>query len=164
MTNRKILQKTKRLADSIKLKTGVHLYRQTERSFEMIVLIIDNSNLIKERLAMSLFHANQTQAVYQAGNEIEAEEILKTVTPDFIIIDIAVAQGKGLEYIRKAKGSSPKTTIIALFSGGVQQYRDRCVAAGADYAFEKTVGVEMVTPIITRKHDMARTKVTVNKK
>lgn len=103
----------------------------------MKVLIADGSPLIRGRL-VDLLHEQKGVAVAgQAGSAAEAVSESWRSKFDAVIMDIHLPGGNGFEAMHRIKQHHPETRIIVIteFTGGI--YRQKCMAAGADYILDK---------------------------
>jgi DNA-binding NarL/FixJ family response regulator len=77
----------------------------------------------------------------EAGDVPEAIELVRTLRPDVVIVDIGLPSGSGVTVLREAKQMQPVPVVIMLSSLRAPEYRAACRKAGADHFFEKTTGL-----------------------
>lgn len=104
----------------------------------MNVVIVDDSPIVRARLITMLDDLQNIQIVGQAKSGEEALEIVSRLTPDAIILDIRMPGLNGVEVLERLKQSHPNMRIIMITNFPYQQYRERCLAAGADHFFDKS--------------------------
>ncbi|MCJ7691548.1 MAG: response regulator transcription factor [Clostridiaceae bacterium] len=115
----------------------------------MEILIVDDSELIRERLVSMLTINKNIETVGQAGNSIEAMAYFKKYSPEMLLLDIHLPGENGITFLEKIKKISPETTVIMITNYAYPQYRKKCMELGADYFFEKSDGLESLQKILT---------------
>lgn len=102
------------------------------------VLLVEDSPLIRERLAESLATPDQIEIAGQADTEQAAIALMSSVGWDVMVLDLQLKQGTGLGVLRAlASRRPPNTTIIVLTNYAFPQYRAKSLALGADHFFDK---------------------------
>jgi DNA-binding NarL/FixJ family response regulator len=104
------------------------------------VLIIEDSAIIRARLAESLAEIPNVEIVGQVDTEADALAQMRQTTWDAAVLDLQLKQGTGLGVL-KALGRNaraPHTKIIVFTNYAFPQYRDRSLLLGADYFFDKS--------------------------
>ena len=104
----------------------------------MKVLIIDDSEVIRERLSNLLNEVEQVEIVGLASCATEGIEMVNSCHPDFIVLDIRLPDKSGIEVLKQIKDSNPETCIAMLTNYPYLPYRNLCMAYGADYFFDKS--------------------------
>lgn len=98
-----------------------------------MILIIDDDNAIRSSLSFILKHAHYT--VQSAASPIEAVEVVKSMIPDLIIMDmnytLATDGEEGLALLKQIKGLAPDVPIILMTAWGSIQLAVRGMQAGA---------------------------------
>jgi DNA-binding NarL/FixJ family response regulator len=114
----------------------------------MRVFIVDDSEAVVERLADLL---NEVPGVELAGkaNDVPGavHSILKT-NPDVIILDLQMPGGSGLEVLRAIRQSHPSLRVLVCTNYPYPQYREECLAAGANYFLDKSAEFEKISDIL----------------
>ena len=108
------------------------------------VLIIDDSEKIRERLVTLLSEEGQIQVVGQAGNGFDAMNELRRLQPDTVILDIRLPDRSGIELLKEIKGRYPAVKVIMLTNFDNSQYRRQCRQLGADHFLNKTLEFEKI--------------------
>jgi DNA-binding NarL/FixJ family response regulator len=103
----------------------------------MKVLIVDDSELLRDRLRDSLKVINNVEIVWEATNGIDALQIVKDKNPDFVILDIRMPEMSGITVLEKMKEQGIKSKICIFTNYPYLQYKLKCLEAGADYFFDK---------------------------
>jgi len=109
---------------------------------EKILLVEDNP--VNRRLAVFLLRTQGYQ-VREATTAQEAFEILKTESPDLIVMDIQLPGMDGLEATRKLK-EQPETAaipVLAVTSYAMKGDREKALAAGCAGYVTKPIDKEI---------------------
>jgi DNA-binding NarL/FixJ family response regulator len=114
-----------------------------------MVLIIDDSYLIIERLTDMLSELENIGDILHALNASEATEIIEARTPDIILLDINLPDTNGVELLRIIKEKYPGIIVIMLTNQANDYYRQLCLKLGADYFADKSKDFELLPGIIT---------------
>jgi UDP-N-acetylmuramyl pentapeptide phosphotransferase/UDP-N-acetylglucosamine-1-phosphate transferase/CheY-like chemotaxis protein len=100
----------------------------------MRVLIVDDSALIRERLAAQLNELAGIEIVGQAETMAQAISSLRQLEPHAMTLDLRLPDGNGLDVLRLIQREGLPTAVIVLTGFPYPQYEKRARAAGA-YAF-----------------------------
>ena len=103
------------------------------------MLIVDDSRIVRERLAGLISELPTVEVIGDAGNVADAVKKIRRLRPHIVVLDIAMPGGNGiqvLEAIRRLR--QPRTHIIMLTNFAQQAYRERCLELGAEYFFDKS--------------------------
>lgn len=114
----------------------------------MNVLIADDSQLLRDRLKGLLKKYESVNVVGEAQNGTEALQLIRETDPDVAILDIRMPEINGIEVLKKIREIGPRPKIIILTNYPYKQYKERCLAEGADFFFDKNRDIEELTEII----------------
>lgn len=89
---------------------------QYQNPYCMVILIVDSSGLITERIANLLSESGNPNDVYRAVSYEEADKLLEVVKADIILLDIFLPENRSLDLLKKAKEIDAETQIIMLTS------------------------------------------------
>ncbi len=125
------LQSTSARASHYDPATGVSKLR---------VIIVEDSALIRARLTETLGEIANLEIVDIVDTEAAALSLMREGTWDAAVLDLQLKQGTGLGLLKSlAQGARPAGTKIIVFTNyAFPQYRDRSLALGADYFFDKS--------------------------
>jgi len=84
------------------------------------VLIVDDHTLVRDGIRALLALVADVKVVGEAANGKEALEEVKKLTPDVVLMDLAMPIMNGLESTRRIRKKFPGTKVLAL-----TQYEDR---------------------------------------
>lgn len=114
----------------------------------MKIIIADDSSLLRERLKELLKDFKNILISGEAGNGKDALKLIQEGNPDVAILDVRMPDMNGIEVLKKVRESGPRPVIIILTNYPYKQYRERCLAEGADYFFDKNQNIGMLKEII----------------
>lgn len=113
------------------------------------VFIVDDSFPVRERLLSMFAEMEGVSVVGEAESPTFAiKGILKT-KPRFVVLDIHLRDGSGIEVLRGVESIAPETVFIVLTNYPSQQYRKAYMEAGASYFLDKTVEFSKIAEIIS---------------
>ena len=99
----------------------------------MNVVLVDDSLLVRERVASIISEIPSAKVIGEAGNSTEAMEVVRKTKPDVVILDIKMPGESGLQVLRKLKNEFGELRIIMLTNYSDSQYKAECLMHGADY-------------------------------
>ncbi|HTQ01798.1 MAG TPA: response regulator [Casimicrobiaceae bacterium] len=117
----------------------VPLHKTTSGVSKLRIIIVEDSALIRARLAESLAEIPNVEIVDQVETEAAALVAMREASWDAAVLDLQLKQGTGLGLLKAlAQGVRPSNTKIIVFTNyAFPQYRDRSLALGADFFFDK---------------------------
>jgi DNA-binding NarL/FixJ family response regulator len=105
------------------------------------VLIADDSSLMQERLKALLETIPGISVVAQVGDVDSAEAAIQHFHPAVMILDLRLP-GSGLKALEHIK-AKPEAPVIIMFTAfSTTFHRQKCLALGADYFFDKTTDLK----------------------
>ena len=114
----------------------------------MKVLIVDDSNVVRDRIAEMLSCITGVEIVGKAANSVQAVYLVNKLKPDAVTLDIRIPGESGIEVLKKIKSSKPSTIVMMLTNFPHEQYRNKCYKLGGDYFFSKSDEFEKVEEVI----------------
>jgi len=120
-------------------RAGLSLDRtDVDNESALRVLLVEDSPLIRERLAESIAEPGRIEIVGQADSEQAAIGMLSAAPWDAMVLDLQLRHGTGLGVLRALiSRRPPNTKVIVLTNYAFPQYRAKSMALGADYFFDK---------------------------
>jgi two-component system, OmpR family, response regulator len=113
------------------------------------VVLVEDSPIIRERLVESLTATGHVEVVGQADSERAAVAALASGEWDAVILDLQLKQGTGLGVLKALAPVRPAgAKVIVLTNYAIAQYRDRSLALGADYFFDKSREYDRVRSVL----------------
>jgi DNA-binding NarL/FixJ family response regulator len=114
----------------------------------MKVLIADDSEIVRERLAYLLGDLEGVEIVGQAEDAVEGSNLAEALRPDVAIVDVRMPRGSGVDVLRAIKRDNPAATVIMLTNFVDPEARQLCLAQGADYFFDKSIEFEQAVAVL----------------
>jgi DNA-binding NarL/FixJ family response regulator len=102
------------------------------------VLVVEDSALIRERLVDLIQSFPGARVTAEADAENTALAALHEQTFDAAVVDLQLRQGSGFGVLRALRQLSPQPVTIVLTNSSMRAVRDRCLALGAHYFFDKS--------------------------
>jgi len=95
------------------------------------VLLAEDHMIVREGLLALLKQETDIQVVGEAENGRQAVALVATLTPDVVVMDIAMPLLNGLESTRQILHASPTTRVLILSAHSDDAYVEQAMAMGA---------------------------------
>ena len=102
------------------------------------VFIVDDSPLIRMRLAEMVSAMSGMRLVGEAASASEAIAGIKRTQPDTVLLDLNLMGHTGLDVMRAIRPLSPGIVFVVLTNHSEPQYRRASIEAGATYFLDKS--------------------------
>jgi len=96
------------------------------------ILIVDDNQGVRNVLTRILQKGREFRVVGEAEDGSEALELARALSPDLILMDLAMPRVNGLEATRRIKVERPGTKVIILTRYEEDAYRQAATQSGAD--------------------------------
>jgi two-component system response regulator DevR len=116
----------------------------------LTVYIVDDSPMMRERLTELLKDTAGVEIVGQCGDPLEALDSIRKAHPDVVILDIRLPRRSGIDVLKDIKKKPRAPIVIMITNYPYRQYRQGCMAAGADYFFSKIEEFDMIRETLSR--------------
>jgi len=114
------------------------------------IAIVDDHDILRDGLKFTLSQINFAEIIGEARNGIEFLELMKTISPDVVLMDIAMPEMDGIEATKEILKTMPDLKIIALTMFDNEEYYFKMVTAGAvGFVLKKSSIDELEKAIIT---------------
>lgn len=114
----------------------------------MKIFVADGSIVLRERLIDMLSELAGVEMIGHAQDAVEALDSIRKLKPDVVILDTQMRSGSGIEVLKRTRQHQPSTILIILTNHSYQQYRRKCLEAGADFFFSKATGLKMLVGVL----------------
>jgi DNA-binding NarL/FixJ family response regulator len=116
----------------------------------LTVYIVDDSEMMRERLTESISDLAGIQVTGQSGDPYEAYNAIQKSHPDAVVLDIRLPGRSGIDLLKDIKKNPQAPVVIMVTNFPYRQYREGCMRAGADYFFSKINQFEMIAETLQR--------------
>jgi len=108
------------------------------------LLLVDDDSGFRSTLRQLLEQRADVEVLGEAGNGEEAVQLAGDLSPDVVLMDLAMPRMNGLEATRQLKARWPDLAVIVLTVHDEDVYRRTALAAGAAAFLEKKMlGVDL---------------------
>lgn len=114
----------------------------------MRVMVVEDSAHVRERLVGLLREVPGVDVVGEAGDAEQAIDMAAALRPDLVTLDLELASGSGFSVLRSTRASVPPPVVVILSNHASQSLRRRCLGAGADYFFDKSLEFDALTDTV----------------
>ncbi len=112
------------------------------------VLIADDSDNVRDRLAASLSGVRGVSLAGLARDGDEAIDLFHTVAPSIVILDIRMPGRSGLAVLEEIKRVRPATFVIVCTNYALAPYRARAQDLGADLFVSKSLEFDRIPTVV----------------
>ncbi|MBE0480828.1 MAG: response regulator transcription factor [Dehalococcoidia bacterium] len=112
------------------------------------VLVVDDHTIVRDGICALLALAGDIEVVGEAANGKEALDMVRTLAPDIVLMDIAMPVMSGLEATKQLRKDFPAARIIALTQFDDKEYVFPLIEAGASGFLSKVAASSELTAAI----------------
>ena len=112
------------------------------------VLIADDSEAMQSRLTALLSQMPRIVVIGAAKNGLEALKKTRALRPDVLLLDLHMPRMGGLAVLKKLRQQESRVIVIVLTNHTEFAYRDRLLAAGADYFCCKATQIDELERVL----------------
>lgn len=105
----------------------------------MKVFIVEDSAIMLKDLRSTLSEIYGITLIGHADDESSAIERIDALCPDVITLDLRLQSGSGFGVLQNIKKHHAEIKVVVLTNCSENAYVDRCMNAGADYFFDKSL-------------------------
>ena len=111
---------------------------------ELKVFVADDSDADIQQLQRALSSIAGCKLVGTAAGQNEAIDLIRSLQPDVIILDISMPHREGINVLRETRNAMPQSTIIIFTADPSVVLQEVCLDAGADHYLDKTQIQELI--------------------
>lgn len=114
------------------------------------IVLADDHVLVRQGLKVLLEQAKDIEVIGEARDGLELLELLKRVSPDMVILDIAMPNLRGIEATQEIKTSFPRLKVLMLTMHKDMELLEQALSAGVDgYLVKEDASKELFCSIET---------------
>ena len=114
------------------------------------VLIADDHGIVRSGLRMLLDRQSDIDVVAEAGDGVEALELVQAQTPDVAVLDVSMPRMTGLQAAREIGSYSPDTRVLLLSMHDEERYFFEGLEAGAaGYVLKQAADTDLIDAVRT---------------
>jgi DNA-binding NtrC family response regulator len=110
------------------------------------LLIVDDEPALRESIAINL--KMNDYSIFQSSSGQEAIKITESHRIDFVLTDIQMANGDGVELLKNIRGRNPEVPIILMMTGFAKITKDEAIELGALDILEKPLNFQRLEEYI----------------
>lgn len=114
------------------------------------VMIVDDHPIVRQGLRQLINREKDLQVCGEASDIKEARDVLKSITPDVIILDLSLKDSDGLELIKDIRGRDQRLPVLVLSMHDEAIYAERLLGAGANGYIMKQAAAEQLLTALRR--------------
>ncbi len=119
-----------------------------ESSHLRSLLIVEDDDRLRSRLSRAL--AERGFDTREAGDVPSAIAAARDDSPEYVLVDLRVPGGSGLDVVREVKAIDPGTTVVVLTGYGSIATAVEAVKLGAAQYLTKPADVDQIVAALTR--------------
>jgi DNA-binding NarL/FixJ family response regulator len=124
------------------------VYTSVMRTFGKTVLVVDDYELIVDRLTALLIELEEVEKVVSARSYAESVTLLDSQIPDIALLDIHLPDRSGIDLLGFIRSNHPRMGVIMISNQINETYKVLCLEKGADYVIDKSNDFEMIPNLI----------------
>ncbi|GAB4473943.1 MAG: response regulator transcription factor [Anaerolineales bacterium] len=115
---------------------------QGKESSAIQVLLADDHRVVRTGIRQLLESANDITVIAEAGDGLEAQELIQKHKPDVVVLDIQMPKASGIEVTRWVRTCCPTVGVLILTAYDDDPYVMAVLQAGANGYVLKTASME----------------------
>jgi DNA-binding NarL/FixJ family response regulator len=112
------------------------------------VFIVDDAPFMRERLRELVDELPDAEVIGDAATPAAAIAGILATKPACVLLDYQLREGTGVDVLRAVHAKTASTIYVVLTNHPEPQYRRACMAAGADYFFDKSTEFDRIADVI----------------
>ncbi|MGA0572763.1 response regulator [Variovorax sp. VNK109] len=122
------------------------------------IFLIEDNEMLRNELREALEEVVPVEVVGSANNERTAVHWLSSHDGgwDVAIVDLQLKQGSGIAALEWCRTRRKDQRVVVLSNYLTEDVRTRCLALGADAAFDKSHDIDKLLDYCRERHDAVR--------
>jgi DNA-binding NarL/FixJ family response regulator len=112
------------------------------------ILLVDDHPIVRKGLTMLINSQSDMEVCGEAPGMAEAMKIVFDRHPDFVIVDLSLQNGSGLELVREIMKIRPETNVLVNSLHEESLYAERVLRVGAKGYINKMEGTDRIVEAI----------------
>lgn len=112
------------------------------------ILVAEDAPEVGRRLCEMLLELGSVEVVGPAHDGIEAVRLFQEHTPQCAVVDLQMPGLSGLDVLETIRARDERCLVIVLTNHDGEEYRHRCMKAGANHFLRKSTDFERAVEII----------------
>jgi len=117
------------------------------------IVIVEDQRLFREGLRLILNGEESLEVVGEAGNGLQAIDVISSLKPDVVLLDITMPELSGIELIPIIRQKSPETKALMLTASKDEAKVLKSLKAGAKGYLSKNVSTSVLFKAIKVVHE-----------
>ena len=114
------------------------------------IILADDHAILREGIKKIITESSELEVIGEASDGLMLLKILKTITPDMVILDVAMPKLRGIEAAQEIHKQFPLVAILFLSMHKSREYLQKALASGArGYVAKEDSGSELIHAIQT---------------
>jgi DNA-binding NarL/FixJ family response regulator len=114
------------------------------------VLIVDDHPIVRQGLKRMIEAEADMEVCGEAATEAQARRAIRELTPDIVIVDLALQEGDGLELVRDVHAHHPDVPMLVLSMHDETIYAERLLSEGASgYIMKQAAADQLLNALRT---------------
>lgn len=114
------------------------------------VLIVDDHPIVRQGLKRMIEAEPDMEVCGEAATEAQARRAIRELTPDIVIVDLALQEGDGLELVRDVHAHHPDVPMLVLSMHDETIYAERLLSEGASgYIMKQAAADQLLNALRT---------------
>src|ERR1700676_1904645 len=119
-------------------------FQKTKEEKRIKIIHCDDHSLFRSGVRMALNNKNDIDIIGESENGLELLKLLETVTPDIVILNVAMPVMNGIETLPKVKEKYPDLKIIILSMHNSTEIITKMMQLGANSYLSKNTDGEVI--------------------
>lgn len=122
----------------------------------MKLVLIEDSEVVRKQMVRLLADVSGISLIGQADNEEDALTLIRSSSPDVVLVDIGLAEGSGMKVLERARQIGYAGKLFVLSSRDPDFYDMLCARHGGDAFYDKAHGLDRLLADLQTIADAAK--------